>query len=199
MNKAIKKAGGKKDFWSVYEYLPTETRGYVPAMVGAMYACRYAAEYGLRPEPKSMPEYVDTFKINRNLHLAQISEVMGIPIDDLRDLNPQYYKDIIPGGGNVLRLPFRYSSQFMDQQDKIYQYKADTMFAAKIEDGREMVDGRPIPTPKVTKWTYYKVQEGDYLGKIAIKYHTTVKQLKTWNNLKSDYLSIGQTLKVGRK
>ena len=199
VNKAIKRADGKRDFWSIYEYLPRETRGYVPAMVGAMYACRYATEYGLRPDPKALPVYVDTFRINRNLHFAQISEVLGIPIDDIRDLNPQYHKDIVPGEGNVLRLPFNYTSQFLEMQDSIYRYKAETMFAARIQDGREIVQGRPVPTSQGTSWVYYKIKSGDNLGKIAKKYHTTVKNLKSWNNLKSDMIREGQRLKVGKK
>ena len=199
VNKAIKRADGKRDFWSIYEYLPRETRGYVPAMVGAMYAMNYASEYGLRPDPKALPVYVDTFRINRNLHFAQISEVLGIPIDDIRDLNPQYHKDIVPGEGNVLRLPFNYTSQFLEMQDSIYRYKAETMFAARIQDGREIVQGRPVPTSQGTSWVYYKVKSGDNLGKIAKKYHTTVKNLKSWNNLKSDMIREGQRLKVGKK
>ena len=199
VNKAIKRADGKRDFWSIYEYLPRETRGYVPAMVGAMYAMNYANEYGLRPDPKAMPVYVDTFRINRNLHFAQISEVLGIPIDDIRDLNPQYHKDIVPGEGNILRLPFNYTSQFMEMQDSIYRYKAETMFAARIQDGREIVQGRPVPTSQGTTWVYYKVRNGDNLGSIARRYHTTVKQLKSWNNLKSDMIRSGQRLKVGKK
>ena len=199
VNKAIKRADGKRDFWSIYEFLPRETRGYVPAMVGAMYACRYATEYGLRPDPKALPVYVDTFRINRNLHFAQISEVLGIPIDDIRDLNPQYHKDIVPGEGNVLRLPFNYTSQFLEMQDSIYRYKAETMFAARIQDGREIVQGRPVPTSQGTTWVYYKVKRGDNLGLIAKRHHTTVKQLKSWNNLKSDMIREGQRLKVGKK
>ena len=199
VNKAIKRADGKRDFWSIYEYLPRETRGYVPAMVGAMYAMNYASEYGLRPDPKALPVYVDTFRINRNLHFAQISEVLGIPIDDIRDLNPQYHKDIVPGEGNVLRLPFNYTSQFLEMQDSIYRYKAETMFAARIQDGREIVQGRPVPTSQGTSWVYYKVKSGDNLGKIAKKYHTTVKNLKSWNNLKSDMIRDGQRLKVGKR
>ena len=199
VNKAIKRADGKRDFWSIYEYLPRETRGYVPAMVGAMYAMNYASEYGLRPDPKALPVYVDTFRINRNLHFAQISEVLGIPIDDIRDLNPQYHKDIVPGEGNVLRLPFNYTSQFLEMQDSIYRYKAETMFAARIQDGREIVQGRPVPTSQGTTWVYYKVKRGDNLGLIAKRHHTTVKNLKSWNNLKSDMIREGQRLKVGKK
>lgn len=203
VNKAIKRAGGRTDFWSVYDYLPRETRGYVPAMVGAMYAFRYASEYGLRPDPISLPVYVDTFHIHKNLHFRQVSEILGIPIDDVRDLNPQYYTDIVPGegGDEVIRLPFNYTSAFLDLQDSIYRHKTDVLFAAKVQDGRETVAGRPVPTSRgaTGQWVYYKVKSGDSLGKIARKYHCTVKQLKNWNNLRSDRINIGQRLKVGKR
>ena len=204
VNKAIRRAGGRRDFWSVYEFLPAETRGYVPAMVGAMYAFRYAQEYGLRPDPVSLPVYVDTFHIHRNLHFRQISEVLGIPLDDVRDLNPQYYTDIVPGGNGdeVIRLPFAYSSDFVDLQDSIFRHRADVLFTSRVQDGRETVNGTPVPTTRVsagTSWVYYKVKSGDNLGAIARKYHCTVKQLKSWNNLRSDRINIGQRLKVGKR
>ena len=203
VNKAIKRAGGKRDFWSIYDYLPRETRGYVPAMVGAMYAFRYAKEYGLSPEPVPVPVYVDTFHIHKNLHLGQVSELLGIPLDDVRDLNPQYHKDIVPGqqGDAILRLPFNYTSAFLDVQDSIYQYRANYFFASGVQDGREKVQGRPVPTGSAGtgQWVYYKVAAGDNLGKIAKKYRTTVKQLKSWNNLHSDRISVGQRLKVGKR
>jgi len=202
VNKAIKRAG-RRDFWSIYPYLPRETRGYVPAMVGAMYAVNYAKEYGLEPAPVQMPEHVDTFMVNKNLHFRQVSEVLGIPIDDLRDLNPQYYKDIIPGnqGEQVFRLPFNYSNAFLDSQDTIYKHKAAEMFSGSVDVGR--------PQPAATRqaaarsgggqWVYYKVRRGDNLGKIAARHHTTVKNIKSWNGLKSDRIREGQRLKVGKR
>ena len=202
VNKAIKRAG-RRDFWSIYPYLPRETRGYVPAMVGAMYAVNYAKEYGLEPTPVQMPAHVDTFMINKNLHFRQVSEVIGVPIDDLRDLNPQYYKDIVPGnqGEQILRIPFNYSNAFLDSQDTIYKYKAAEMFSGSVDVGR--------PQPAATKrqaarsgggqWVYYKVRRGDNLGKIAARHHTTVKNIKSWNGLRSDKIREGQRLKVGKR
>jgi membrane-bound lytic murein transglycosylase D len=202
VNKAIKRAG-RRDFWSIYPYLPRETRGYVPAMVGAMYAVNYAKEYGLEPTPVQMPAHIDTFMINRNLHFRQVSEVLGVPIDDLRDLNPQYYKDIVPGnqGDQILRLPFNYSNAFLDSQDTIYKYKAAEMFSGSIDDGRNV---RPAAANRTAssgggQWVYYKVRRGDTLGKIAARNHTTVKNIKSWNGLKSDRIREGQSLKVGRR
>ena len=202
VNKAIKRAG-RRDFWSIYPYLPRETRGYVPAMVGAMYAVNYAKEYGLEPTPVQMPAHIDTFMINKNLHFRQISEVIGVPIDDLRDLNPQYYKDIVPGnqGEQILRLPFNYSNAFLDSQDTIYKYKAAEMFSGSIDDGR---NARPAAATRTAssgggQWVYYKVRRGDNLGKIAARHHTTVKNIKSWNGLKSDRIREGQRLKVGKR
>ena len=204
VNKAIKRAG-RRDFWSIYPYLPRETRGYVPAMVGAMYAVNYAKEYGLEPAPVQMPAHVDTFMVNKNLHFRQVSEVIGIPIDDLRDLNPQYYKDIVPGaqGDQVLRLPFNYSNAFLDSQDTIYKYKAAEMFSGSVEVGRpeKNTNTRSTASSKSSsgQWVYYKVRRGDTLGKIASKHKTTVKNIKSWNGLRSDKIREGQRLKVGRR
>ena len=204
VNKAIKRSG-RRDFWSIYPYLPRETRGYVPAMVGAMYAVNYAKEYGLEATPVQIPVHVDTFMVNKNVHFRQISDVLGIPIDDLRDLNPQYYKDIVPGaqGEQVLRLPFNYSNAFLDMQDSIYRYKADQMFSGSVEDGRGAEHARAVasaaPRSGNGSWVYYRVRRGDNLGKIASRHHTTVKNIKTWNNLRSDKIREGQRLKVGKR
>ena len=203
VNKAIKRAG-RRDFWSIYPYLPRETRGYVPAMVGAMYAVNYAKEYGLEPAPVQIPAHVDTFMVNKNIHFRQISEVIGVPMDDLRDLNPQYYKDIVPGnqGAQVLRLPFNYSNAFLDSQDTIYKYKAAEMFSGSVDVGRNARPAAGRQTAAASgggQWTYYKVRRGDNLGKIAARYHTTVKNIKSWNGLKSDRIREGQRLKVGKR
>ena len=169
-----------------------------------MYAVNYAKEYGLEPTPVQIPEHVDTFMVNRNLHFRQVSEVLGIPIDDLRDLNPQYYKDIVPGaqGDQVFRLPYNYSNAFLDSQDTIYKYKVNEMFSGSVDEGRAAA--RPAAKPAAAsggtgQWVYYKVRRGDNLGKIASRHHTTVKNIKSWNGLKSDKIREGQRLKVGRR
>ena len=97
VNKAIRRSGGKRAFWDIYPYLPRETRGYVPAFVGALYTMTYYKEHGIRPEAVGMPVHVDTFKVNKKLHLKQVSELIGIPHEEVRNLNPQYAHDVIPG------------------------------------------------------------------------------------------------------
>ena len=212
VNKAINRSGSK-EFWDVYEYLPAETRGYVPALVGAMYAFRYAKEYGLEAADVQMPAHVDTFHINKNLHLRQVSEVLGIPLDEVRSLNHQFYRDIIPGnqGTQILRLPYTYSSAFTSKQNEIYAYKANEYLSGQGIDrqggsysqgggGTRVSSGsRNSGGTRTQQWVYYTVKSGDNLGKIARKYGTTVSNLKKWNNLHSDVIRPGQKLKVGKR
>ena len=192
--KAIRRAGGKMDFWSIYPYLPRETRGYMPAFIGVMYAFAYAKEYGIVAEDVGMPAKVDTFEIRRNLHFRQISEVVGVPEETLRLLNPQYTHDIIPGseGTYVLNLPYSWTGPFIDANtDSLYTHRAGELLNAQVlknvaESGNE------------TRIAY-KVRNGDYLGKIAQRNHCTVAQLKKWNHLRSDKLRVGQILYIYRR
>ena len=195
INKAIRRNGGKRDFWSVYDYLPRETRGYVPAFVGAMYAIHYSKEYGLTPANMQMPAQLDTFEIHKNLHFKQISELVGISVDELRNLNPQYIKDVIPGDSKtyILRIPYNYSSDFVAHEDSIYTYKASEYLNPQtLVDDSKRSSGETYSGGTIT----YKVKKGDTLGKIAAKYHVTVNQLKKWNHLRSTNLSIGQKIRI---
>ena len=192
--KAIKRADGKMDFWSIYPYLPRETRGYVPAFIGAMYAFHYAKEYGLQPADVGMPARVDTFEIRRNLHFKQINEVVGVPLETVKLLNPQYTHDIIPGnsGTCILNLPYAWTGPFLAaDQDSLYQHRAGELLNAQVLKNIEESGGETRIA--------YKVKEGDYLGKIAQKNHCTVAQLKKWNHLRSDKLRIGQILYIYRR
>lgn len=193
VNKAIKRSGGKTDFWDIYYCLPRETRGYVPAFVGALYALNYYRECGITPEDVEMPTQIDTFHINRMLHFKQVSEMAGVPMDVLKVLNPQYTHDIIPGSPAeqwVLRIPADYTGRFVDVEDSVHLHKADTLLnpvtIKKIKDGG---DGQRIA---------YKVKKGDYLGKIAARYNCSVKQIQKWNHLKGTNIREGQTLYIYR-
>ena len=192
VNKAIRRSGGSRAFWDIYPYLPRETRGYVPAFVGALYTMTYYKEHGIRPANIEMPAHVDTFKINKMLHLKQVRDLTGAPLDMLKDLNPQYTHEIIPGNTKefILKLPYEYSNAFIDHEDSIYVHKASEYFnpttLKKIKDG---ADGERIT---------YRVQSGDYLGKIASRYRCTVSQIKRWNTLKSTDIRVGQRLVIYR-
>ena len=195
VSKAIRRAGGKRDFWSIYPYLPKETRGYVPALVGAIYAVNYAKEYGLSPMDVGMPAQTDTFEIRKNLHFAQINEMVGVPMEDLRNLNPQYFNDIIPADNHsyTLKLPYTWTGAFLDvDRDSLYAHKADSLLSGKVVKD---INNSAKAVAKQSRTTY-KVKSGDYLGKIASRYGVTVSQLKKWNNLKSSNIRVGQTLYI---
>ena len=192
VNKAIRRCGGKRAFWDIYPYLPRETRGYVPAFVGALYTMTYYKEHGIIPQQVALPAVTDTFKIHKMLHFKQVSDLAGVPMQTLKDLNPQYRHDIIPGNEReyILRIPFQYSNSFIDHEDSLYSYKADEFFnpvvIKKIKDGG---DGERI---------IHRVRSGEMLGSIALKYRCSVSQIKRWNNLRSDRINIGQRLVIYR-
>lgn len=198
VNKAKRRSGGN-DFWEIYKYLPRETRGYVPAFVAASYALAYYKEHNIMPAQQEVPPPVDTFQISRKLHFGQISECTGIDMDLLRNLNPQYIKDIIPDNTtHTLRLPYSYSGAFMDAQDTIYSYR-DTFFFDPIKYkpvGGGSYASAGGTTKKEPTYKYYTVKSGDSLGKIASRNHTTVKNLMTLNHLKSSTIRPGQKLKI---
>lgn len=192
VNRAIRRSGGSRAFWDIWPYLPRETRGYVPAFVGALYAMNYYKEHGMRPAAVEIPAHVDTFRINKMLHLKQVTELVGVPLEELKNLNPQYKHDIVPGNEReyILRIPYNYTNAFIDCEDSLYRHKADIYFnpsaIKKIKDGG---DGERI---------VYRVKSGDYLGKIASRYRVSVNQIKRWNNLRSNNIRIGQRLVIYR-
>lgn len=191
VSKAIRRAGGARDFWSIYPFLPRETRGYMPAFVGAMYAMTYYREYGIQPMNVGMPAQTDTIEIHRNLHFQQINQVVGVPIEDLRNLNPQYTHDIIPGDSKtyILNLPFTWTSAFLEaDQDSLYKFKADSLMSEKVI--------KDVKSASTEQRIAYRVKNGDYLGRIASKYGVSVNQIKSWNHLRSNNIRIGQILYI---
>ncbi len=192
VNKAIRRSGGSRAFWDIWPFLPRETRGYVPAFVGALYAMTYYKEHGIKPAAVEMPVAVDTFRINKQLHLKQVTDLTGAPLAELKNLNPQYKHDIIPGNSReyILRLPYNYTNAFIEHEDSLYNHKAaeylNPATIKKIIDGG---DGERI---------VYRVKNGDYLGRIASRHRCTVNQIKRWNGLKSNNIRVGQKLIIYR-
>ena len=192
VNKAMRRSGSR-EFWPVYNYLPRETRGYVPAFVGAMYAFTYYREHGLVPETDSMPVQVDTFHIRRMLHFQQVSALTGVSVEMLKKLNPQYVHDIVPGTAKeeyVLRLPYQYTSKFIENEDSVYAYNAKEYFSPAT------LQNIAVSGSASSQRIAYKVKSGDYLGRIASRYHVTVKQIMEWNYLRNTNLRVGQVLYI---
>ena len=133
INKAIHRAGGVKDYWAIYKYLPRETLGYVPAFIAANYIMTYYCEHNICPMRTQIPAKSDTIVVNRDVHFKQIAAVTGIRIEELRSLNPQYRRDIVNGSTqpSVIRLPQTYVNAFLDREDSIYNYEAATLLTKR--------------------------------------------------------------------
>jgi len=187
INKAIRRADGEKDFWQLYNYLPKETRGYVPAFIAANYIMTYYCEHNISPMEMKLPEGTDTIHISRPLHLQQVAEVCNINIDELRALNPEFKKDVVPGNEQpyALRLPSKTMSYFIDHEDSIYNYKPETYLTR-----RSTVD---IPEPKAV---YHRIRNGETLGGIARKYGVSVSQIRRLNGIRGSNIRAGKSIRI---
>ena len=210
VNKAIVRAGGnpksyKGSFWDVYEFLPEETRKYVPFYMGATYAFAYHRAHGVEVPMPPMPIAVDTIMINRPMHLEQISSTIDISLDMLKMLNPQYLMQIIPATSKqyALTLPIERISDYLEHEKEIHAkdslYLKEYVIHANLEKKRKEVPQmqKPSSSSSSSATKYHTVAEGETLGAIARKYNVTTKQIVDWNKLSNpDALSIGQKLRV---
>lgn len=191
VTKAIRRSGGYQNYWNIRHNLPRETAGYLPAFLATMYIFEYAEEHGFtKAKPEFAYKETDTIRVKQMITLDQVSEVTGVDIEELQFLNPSYKLDIIPyikDENYTLRLPRNVIGPFVNNEDQIYAY-------AKAEfDKRE----KPLPQFfEAESKTIYRVRSGDFLGKIARKYGVRVSQIKQWNGLRSNNISIGQRLTI---
>ena len=196
VNKAIRRAGGKTDYWAIYNYLPRETRGYVPAFIAANYVMTYYCKHNICPMETNIPLATDTVLVNRNLHFEQIADICHIPLEEIKSLNPQYKRNIVPGNTKpyILRLPTEAISSFIDNQDTIYNHRSAELF--KNRRTVASVGTRNNATAGEGELTYYKIKQGDTLGTIARKYGVSVRQLRSWNGLRNNNIRAGRRLKI---
>ena len=195
INKAIRRANGKTDYWEIYNYLPRETRGYVPAFIAANYVMTYYCKHNICPMETNIPKATDTVQVTRDLHFQQIADLCHVPLDEIKSLNPQYKRNIIPGLSKprTLRLPTEAISAFLDQQDTIYAHRATEFFknrrtVASIGQGKSSSGDGNL--------TWYRIRRGDTLGGIARKFGVSVRQLRNWNGLRGNNIRAGRRLKI---
>ncbi len=197
VNKAIRRSGGKQNYWEIYKYLPKETRGYIPTFIAATYVMNYANDHNLKASRPSFNIITDTLKLNSYFHFEQIASVLKIPIEELRQLNPQYKNDIIPAKNDkpfTLNLPQEKISSFIDEQAQIYAFNRDKYFP-----NNELAlpaENNPLLAVNGKKKIIYTVQKGDNMASIAKKNHITVTSLIKWNNIHHNKIKIGQELAI---
>lgn len=199
VNKAISRAGGQRDFWKIFYYLPRETRGYVPAFIAATYAMSYATDHQLYATPSSLPLMADTVMINRPLHFEQIASMLNVTVDCLRDMNPQYKRDVVPAQKKtfVLRLPADQSLSFVTLEDTLYQINRNKYFPNdRLVVGPEMPTAGNYKAPSNSTKIVYTVKSGDVPGAIAKKFNIRLSDLQYWNNLHKNVIRVNQKLVV---
>ena len=195
VNKALARAGEDcKTFWDIYWYLPPETRGYVPAFIGASYAYAYHKSHAVKYEPSPLPLATDTITVRRIMHFEQISSTIDLPIEMLRKLNPQYKLDIIPATTKsyALKLPTQFVTRYIKHEEEIFS-KDSTYLKEYINPAN--IDKKKLERPGFV----YTVKKGDTLSGIASRYRVSVKNLMRWNGLRSaNSLRIGQKIRIER-
>lgn len=198
VNKAIRRSGGKRDFWEIYYRLPRETRGYVPAFIAATYAFTYAREHGLHARPVNLPVATDTIMVHQPLHFEQVAEVLKLPLEHLRELNPQYRRDLVPAKKRPypLRLSFEQSTAFAGLEDSIYAHRRLQFFPDNQLAAPAAASSHPVVAPSGTAAIHYTVKSGDVVGLIAEWFNVRASDLRYWNNINRNIIRVGQKLVV---
>ena len=225
INQAIHRAKGATDYWSIYPYLPKETRGYVPAFIAANYIMNYYCDHNICPMVTELPMKTDTVIVNKDVHLEQIAQVLNINIEHLRNLNPQYRRDIINGLNKpmAVRLPVSLVGTFIDNEDSIYNYKPDELLLKRsvVDVNDDVLStssrsynrhsssySRSKSTSRYTRGKKGKkgkkekgnksvtIKNGDTLSEIAARNHTTVAKLRKLNKISGSHIRAGKKIKV---
>ena len=194
VNKAIKRSGGKTNFWDIFPYLPKETRSYVPLFIAANYVMNYYCDHNLCPLETNLPLATDTIHVNKMLHLQQVSEVLQVDLEQLRALNPQYKRDIVPGntGDAVLKLPASDTYAFVDKEDSIYQYRVEEFLPSYLVT----INGGSTSGVATREQVTHIVLKNENIYTIANRYGVTPQEIKKWNRLSSNRLARGKRLKL---
>ena len=219
VRKAIQRSNGKADYWSIYPYLPRETKGYVPAFIAANYVMTYYCDHNICPMRTTLPAKTDTVTVTRDVHLKQIADVCGVSLDELRALNPQYRRDTVNGNSkpSAIRLPISVVNSFISNEDSIYNYQADQLFTRRsLVEVDESVQPRSSYSrksyssssstgrskkgkrnkKKSTRSKSVTIKNGDTLSEIAARHHTTVKKLRKLNGISGSNIRAGKKIKV---
>lgn len=193
VNKAIRRSGGKTDFWEIFRYLPRETRSYVPLFIAANYIMNHYCDHNICPLQTSLPLATDTVMVSKMLHLQQVSDLLGIDVEQLRALNPQYKRDIIPGNTkpSVLKLPASQTYAFVDKEDTVYTHRIEELLANCV----------PVHTAGSSKnltleTITHVVAASENIYTIANRYGVTPKDIRKWNGLGSNRVAKGRRLRL---
>ena len=212
LNKAIHRAGGSKDYWTIYPYLPKETRGYVPAFIAANYVMNYYCEHNICPMRARLIDGNDTVVVNKDLHLEQVASVCGVEMEKIKAFNPQYKTSLVPGNSYdcILRLPSEAALKFIDLGDSVYSYRSSELFTkrktveideAELEKLQNSArcsysSSRRRSSRSSRRSKSVTIKNGQTLSEIAEKYGTSVSKLRRLNGIKGSSIRAGKKIRV---
>ncbi|MDR3251518.1 MAG: LysM peptidoglycan-binding domain-containing protein [Tannerella sp.] len=191
VDKAIRRAGGKMDFWAIFPYLPKETRSYVPLFMAAAYVMTYHCDHNICPVRTDFSVTTDTIVVNRALHFDQIADILKMDKEAIRFYNPQYKREIVPGNiqPSILRLPLDKTRDFFENEASLYEHRLEELLAncTPVDPGN--------PENRKEKITH-KVKSGETVYTIANLYGVTAQNLRRWNSLSGSRVAAGRNLRV---
>ena len=212
LNKAIHRAGGSKDYWTIYPYLPKETRGYVPAFIAANYVMNYYCEHNICPMRARLIDGNDTVVVNKDLHLEQVASVCGVEMEKIKAFNPQYKTSLVPGNSYdcILRLPSEAALKFIDLGDSVYSYRSSELLTkrktveideAELEKQqnsarRSYSSSRRRSSRSSRRSKSVTIKNGQTLSEIAEKNGTSVSKLRRLNGIKGSNIRAGKKIRV---
>jgi len=204
INKAIKRAGNKRDYWSVYYLLPKETRGYVPAFIAAAYILNYHQLHNYQPKTPNFNLSTDTVMVSSYINFQQLSDKLGLDITMLRELNPIFKRDIIPATTTKqysLVLPTYAIDKYIGMETEILAHKREQYFPNnQIKNPEPITATKKVSTPptdiKGKDKIFYTVQMGDNVGFIADWFNIKLTDLRYWNNLSGNKIKATQKLVI---
>lgn len=198
VRKAIRRSGGKKTFWGVYDYLPRETRSYVPQFQAMMYILRNTHEHNLFLEEPTYAMSYEKIKFNQELDLEQLAKITGICVEDLEQLNPSIKNRLIPSSHKhiALNVPKAKAALIAENYQTFKENISLTDERVIALRTAKLIDPASILNQSSGTMITYKVKSGDVLGSIAQRYGTSVTNIKNWNNLNSNTIKVGQSLQI---
>jgi len=201
VDRAIKRSGGKTNYWDIYYLLPRETRGYVPLFVAATYVMNFYGEHNLMPRIPAMPTNVDTIMVNNYLHFDQIAANLNIEKEHLKALNPMYKRGVIPASEKKpypVVLPHQKAFEFIEKDTAVFAYERDKYFPNNtLVNPTEKSSGKFAPADIDGKAKIvYTVKAGDTVGGISKKYKVRESDLAYWNNIRKNMIRTGQKLAI---
>ena len=198
--KAIRRSGGKQNYWNIRPYLHKETQGYVPAFLATMYIFEYHKEHGIVPNKAVANQFAtDTVLVKRALTFKQISDLLDVPVAELQFLNPSYKREVIPqvtGFDYFLKLPLDKIALFTSNEEKIYAYASYEDSLREKPFTSMLASNSASESSNSSNIKYHKVRRGESLSKISSRYGITMSELKKWNHLRSNKAPLGRSLKI---